>query len=198
MGWKGSRPNRKTSGGAASSAFSLVGLVSFLLYSEVRFGDWALYFRYTGSAWGADAASGLSLNPLLIFSGFTWHENLAVRISNLIVITMPFVIASVAFVTLRFSDQAKHLYLAVIAAILMLFYLYSVPGNNSQFPNFNIMRHMLPLVALLILLVMTLPLSKLKQQTAGAIALGLLALVYLQLHFQVKMFHAFKFGYWVS
>lgn len=180
---------------AASSA-SLAGLLAFFLYSEIRFGDWALYFRYVGSAWGSDGT--LRLNPLHLVTNFSWHDILAVRLSNVIAVTMPLAIGVVAAVSLRFAVQTRYLSLAILGTVLMLFYVYTVPGNNGQFTNFNLMRHMLPLVALLVLLAMTLPLSKLKQQTAGIIALVLLGLVYLQFHFQMEMFHAFKFGYWVS
>ena len=182
----------------AASTSSLLGIASFLLYCELRFDDWALYFRYVGSAWGTGSENGLSLNPLRIFTGFSWHENLSVRISNIIVISLPAVIAALGAVSWRFGDRLRHFSIAVLATALLLFYFYSVPGNNDKLLNFNIMRHMLPVVALLTLLAMSMPLSRLRRAPAGAIALGLLALVYLQFHFQMKMFDAFKFGYWVS
>ncbi len=62
----------------------------------------------------------------------------------------------------------------------------------------NLMRHMLPLVALLAMLAMSLPLARLPRNALVGLGGGLFVLVMLEFYHQVLMFHAFRFGYWVS
>lgn len=182
----------------AASAAGVAGLAAFLLYSELRFGDWALYFRYVSAGWDSADASPVSFNPLHAFAEFSWHDNLSLRISNLVVVTLPLAIVALAAFAWRYAGDRRHLAIALLATLLMMFYLYSTPGNSGQIVNMNIMRHMLPLVALLAMLAMSLRLERLPRNALVAVSGGLLVLVMLEFYFQVQMFHAFRFGYWVS
>ncbi len=181
-----------------ASAAGIAGLAAFLVYCEWRFGDWALYFRYVGAAWAGEAAGPLRLNPLIVFSAFSWHEILALRISNLVAAGLPFVILALAIVASRCAGSRRHLAAALLFAIVALFYFYSTPGNGGFVVNMNIMRHMLPVVALLAMLAMALPLGRLERPWAYALGGALLALVAIEFFGQFLMFAEFRYGYWVS
>jgi len=58
----------------AAAAVGSLGLLSFLLYSELRFGHWNLYFSYVAQAWSSATGSGLEMNPIAILSKFRWPD----------------------------------------------------------------------------------------------------------------------------
>ncbi len=182
----------------AAATAGIAGLAAFLLYCELRFGDWALYFRYVSAGWSGADARPISFNPLLAFAGFSWHENLSLRISNLVIVSLPVAIVGLAALAWRFAGDNRHFAIALLATLLVLFYFYTTPGNAGLLVNMNIMRHMLPVVALLAMLAMSLPLAQLPRNALVAVSGGLFVLVALEFYHQVLMFQAFRFGYWVS
>ena len=170
----------------------------FLGYCEIRFNDWALYFRYVGAGWGENQTGGMNINPLTIFTSFTWHRYIPLRISNLIIVTLPFVILLLAIALIRYRKSMSYFHIPIVVTVLILFYFYSTLGNFDYFRNYDITRRMLPLVALLTLLAMLLVNRNYHRVGFVALILGLLGLVSIQFYAQMYMLNAFKIGTWVS
>jgi len=182
----------------AASAAGVLGILLFLSYCEIRFGDWALYFRYVGAGWGGNTAGGLNINPFTIFQSFSWHEYIPLRVSNLVIIILPFVILLLAVAALHYGKSMNYFHIPVVVTVLILFYLYSTLGNDNDFRNYNITRHMFPLIALLTLLAMLLVNRSFHRTGFVAVTLGLLSLIFIQSYAQMYMLDAFRIGNWVS
>ena len=181
-----------------ASAAGVVGILVFLVYCEIRFGDWALYFRYVGAAWGGSEAGGLNINPVAIFNSFSWHEYIPLRVSNLVIVILPFVILLLAVALTRYRKSMNYLHIPVVITVLALFYLYSTLSNDNDFRNYNVTRHMFPVVALLSLLMMLLVNRNYHRVGLFASILGLLSLISIHSYAQTYMLNAFKIGNWVS
>ena len=181
-----------------ASAAGILGILAFLVYCEIRFDDWAIYFKYVGTAWGGTQEGGVSLNPFRIFTGFQWHEYIPLRISNLIVISLPWFILILGAVAFHKRNTTSFPHVALIFTIVALYYFYSTTGNSSHFQNFNIARHMLPVVALLTLSAIPFFNQDIRQDKLAGLILALGGLVAVQFYAQLEMLKALKIGNWVS
>ncbi len=180
----------------ASSA-GLIGIFGFLIFCEIQFGDWALYYHYVGSAWAGGANSGMSINPLSIFTHFEWHTHLPIRVSNILMVTLPGIILILAIVLRKIIPGTRHLFIALLITNLILFYFYSTLGNTGEFRNFNITRHMLPVYILTGISAMLVP-QRYSKPIKIILNLSLVGLISLSFYYQIAMLNVFKVGGWVS
>ncbi|MEM7408240.1 MAG: hypothetical protein AAF458_23325 [Pseudomonadota bacterium] len=181
-----------------AAGLSLLGVLTFFLFAEIRFGRWDLYFQYTSQGWSGKAQGIPDLNPLSMFTNFHWHEHPSVRLSNAISIVLPLLIVALGVLAWRFSDDRQHLYVGILGAAAVMYYAYSVPGNYAALPNRNLMRHVFPVVALAVMAAMLLPVHRLTRIASALAGALTMTAVVLGLYFQTQMFQALKVGDWVS
>ena len=176
----------------------ILGILTFLVYCEVRFDDWALYFRYVISGWSSDRGGIIFLDPLDIFRTFNWHQHFPIRVSNVILVILPGIVFVLTIALIRYRKGLYFLFVPVALTISLLFYNYGALGNSSGFQNYNIMRHMVPVVALITMLTLLL-IDETRHRTLSTfLFLIFLSLISIGLYSQIQALNAFKIGSWVS
>jgi len=180
-----------------ASMAGLGGLLLFLIYCQLTFNDWALYFRYVSAGWGGGELSGLRYNPLSVFANFTWHQYIPVRVSNLVIVTLPAAILLLSVAMIRRRSQMFFLFLPVLIVAAFLYYFYSTLGNFDR-RNFDIARQMFPVVAFMTLLTMLLVKPSNQRIRHSLLVVGLLAVIVFQFYAQFYMLDALAVGGWVS
>lgn len=180
-----------------ASVAGLGGLLLFFVYCQLTFNDWALYFRYVGSSWGGGEVSGLRYDPLSVFANFTWHQHIPVRISNLVIVTLPAAILLLFVAMIRRRPQLYFLFIPVMIVVAFLYYFYSTLGNFDR-RNYDIARQMLPVVAFMTLLAMLWIKPSQHRGRLSLLVVALLTVIALQFYAQFHMLDALTVGGWVS
>ena len=182
----------------AAAAIGSVGLLSFLLYNELRFGHWNLYFIYVAQAWSSGTDSGLELNPITILSKFRWPEHLPGQISNFLLLFMLPVIAYLTFVSWKDRSNQRFVALSSLCMIILYYYFYSSLTNSVGAGITNFMRHLVPLIGMCALLLIATRPPKPAWLPAWTLATLLAVFVVVEFYFQKQLLDLFRYGYWVS
>jgi hypothetical protein len=182
---------------AAGMAGSL-GLVAYLLYCQVNFGRWDLYFLHVGSAWSFDAAGGMQLNPLARLAELQWLPYPPRRLSDALLIVMPAAIVLLGWVAWRDRRSDRAVTRAAFCLVVVLYYFYSSLPQAPVPIVTNLIRHLLSVVALMAVMLSSArprrPAALSPLMVHALVATGIvIAFVY-----QVQMLVFFRHGAWVS
>lgn len=181
---------------AAAAAGSL-GLVSFLIYSELRFDQWDLYFSYVTNAWGN--GTGIQLSPVAILSKFRWPAHLSGQVSNFLLLFMLPVIAGLAFVT--WSDQGELRFVSFSSLCMIILYYYfhsSLDSAGAGAWISALLRHLLPAMGMVSVLLIAARPRKPDWLSTWLLASLIVAFLAVEFHFQKQLLDLFRYGYWVS
>ena len=182
----------------AAAAVGSLGLVSFLLYSELKFGQWDLYFTYVSQAWATETSTGMELNPIAILAKFSWPEHLSGQLSNFLLLFMLPVIAWLVYIT--WNDQSNHAFVALSALgmIILYYYFHSALPNSVGVGITNFPRHLLPAFGMCAVLLIAVRPQRPDWLPSWALTSLITAFVAVEFYFQKQMMDLFRYGYWVS
>jgi hypothetical protein len=182
---------------AAAAAGSL-GLVSFLIYSELRFDQWNIYFLYAKQGWSAGIETGIQLNPVAILAKFRWPEHLSGQVVNFLFLFMLPVIAGLAFVTWKDQGKQRIVSLTAICMIILYYYFHSSLVHSAGEGITALVRHLLPVVGMAAVLLVAARPRKPDWLPTGLLTSSMLAFSAIGFHFQKQLLDLFRYGYWVS
>ena len=190
----------------AAAAGSL-GLVSFLIYSELRFGQWNIYFAYVKQGWTLATENGLQsnpvtllskYNPLAIVSKFHWPEHLSGQVANFLFLFMLPVIAGLAFVTWKDQSRQRFVALTALCMIILYYYFYSSLGNSIGAGITNFVRHLVPTMGVAAILLIAARPRKPPWLSTRLLVSFIVAFLAVEFYFQKQLLDLFRYGYWVS
>ncbi len=182
---------------AAAAAGSL-GLVSFLIYSELRFEQWNICFSYVNQGWRLGPETGLQLNPVAILSKLRWPEPLSGQVVNFLFLFMLPVIAGLAFVTWKDQSKQRFVVLTSLCMIMLYYYFYSSLGNSVGAGVTNLVRHLLPTMGIAAILLIAARPRKPEWLSTRLLVSLIVAFLAVEFHFQKQLLDLFRYGYWVS
>jgi hypothetical protein len=182
---------------AAAAAGSL-GLVTFLIYSELQFGQWDTYFSYVTQAWQTDPQQGMALNPASILLKFRWPEHLSGQISNFLLLFMLPVIAYLTFISCRDQSRQRYLVLTTLYMIILYYYFYSTLPQSVGEGITNYLRHLVPVIGMCTILLLVARPRKPDWLPSWALVTLLVAFLSVEFFFQKQLLDLFRFGYWIS
>lgn len=182
----------------AAAAVGSLGLVSFLIYSELQFGQWDLYFSYVTRGWAAGTNVGLEWNPIAILSKFQWPEHLPGQVSNFLLLFMLPVIAWLALVTWKEQSNQSFVALTSLGMIILYYYFYSALPNAVGAGITNFPRHLVPVVGMCTILLIVARPPKPDWLPSWALTSLLTGFVAIELYFQKQFLDLFRYGLWVS
>ena len=182
---------------AAAAAGSL-GLVSFLVYSELRFDQWNIYFAYVSQGWALGAKNEFLLNPVAILAKFRWPEHLSGQVCNFIFLFMLPVIVGLAFVTWKDQGKQRFVVLTALCMIILFYYFYSSPTHAVGDGVTNLVRHLLPTMGIAAVLLIAARPRKPEWLPSGLLVSLIVAFLAVEFYFQMQLFDLFRYGYWVS
>jgi hypothetical protein len=182
---------------AAAAAGSL-GLVTFLIYSELQFGQWDTYFSYVTQAWQTDPQQGMALNPASILLKFRWPEHLSGQISNFLLLFMLPVIAYLTFISWRDQSRQRYLVLTTLYVIILYYYFYGTLPQSVGEGITNYLRHLVPVIGMCTILLLVARPRKPDWLPSWALVTLLVAFLSVEFFFQKQLLDLFRFGYWIS
>jgi len=189
--------NVKLSVYAAAAAGSL-GLVSFLIYSELRFDQWNIYFAYVTRGWTPGTEGVIQLNPVAILEKFRWPEHLSGQVVNFVFLFMLPVIAGLAFITRKDQGKQHSVVLTALCMIVLYYYFYSSLGNSVGAGITNLVRHLLPTMGIAAILLIAARPRKPEWLSNGLLVSFIVAFLAVEFYFQKQLLDLFRYGYWVS
>ena len=179
---------------AAAAAGSL-GLVSFLIYSELRFDQWNIYFSYVTNAWGD--GYGNQLNPVAILSNFRWPAYLPGQVSYFLLLFMLPVISGLAFITWKDQSELRYVSFSSLCMIIIFYYFYS-SINSTGTEVTNLVRHMIPTMGITAVLLIAARPRKPEWLSTRLLVSFIVAFLAVEFYFQKQLLDLFRYGYWVS
>jgi hypothetical protein len=182
----------------AAGAVGSLGLVSFLVYSELRFDQWNIYFSYVKQGWGPGPGTGIQLNPVAILSKFRWPAHLSGQVVNFLFLFMLPVIAGLAFVAWKDQSKQRFVVLPALCMIVLFYYFYSSLGNSFGAGVTNLVRHLLPTMGIAAILLIAARPRKPEWLSSGLLVSFVVAFLAVEFYFQKQLLDLFRYGYWVS
>jgi len=182
---------------AAAVAGSL-GLVSFLAYSELRFGHWDIYFTYVKHGWALGTKNEFQLNPVAILAKFRWPAHLSGQVCNFVFLFMLPVIAGLAFVTWKDQGRQRFAVITALCMIILFYYFYSSPTHAVGAGVTNLVRHLLPTMGIAAVLLIAARPRKPEWLSTRLLVSLIVAFLAVEFYFQKQLLDLFRYGYWVS
>ena len=183
----------------------LLGLVSFLVYCQVVFGDWAIYFKSVGSGWGvfvegAASGGGRFFNLSAIYTGFQWHDYLPIRFTKSMILAVVPMIVLLAVAQWRHRNTASILCLALplFSIVLVSYWLFTIRGYGPESLHRDFLRQFMPAVALMMLMAALLMQPPKNGLLRSAIVLFYGLAIALCGFWQYRMLGFFAQGRWVG
>lgn len=176
----------------------VLALLGFLVFCQIQFGSWSIYFDYVLAGWKHGGGPRLSANPFVILKDLTWHEYPSVRVANVSLVAIV-ALGVVLLIRLHVGRlPMRGLISALILCALGWTYFYAAIGRTNEHQNMDLLRHLLPGVGLTSLgALLAVP----RDEAGGwlaAISVILGAAIVVELQAQVWMLALFRVGAWVS
>jgi len=182
----------------AAAAMGSLGLVSFLVYSELRFDQWTIYFSNVKQGWALGSETGMQLNPVAILAKFRWPEHLSGRVVNFVFLFMLPVIAGLTFVTWKDRSKQRFVVLTSLCMIILFYYFYSSLGKSVGAGITNLLRHLLPTMGIAAILLIAARPRKPEWLPTRLLVSLIVAFLAVEFYFQKQLLDLFRYGYWVS
>jgi len=182
----------------AAAAVGSLGLVSFLVYSELRFDHWAIYFSNVKQGWKLGSETGMQLNPMAILAKFRWPEHLSGRVVNFVFLFMLPVIAGLVSVTWKDRSKQRFVVLTSLCMIILFYYFYSSLGKSVGAGITNLLRHLLPTMGIAAILLIAARPRKPEWLPTRLLVSLIVAFLAVEFYFQKQLLDLFRYGYWVS